>query len=234
MGEFARYVAFSAALALLVGCARERPMVPASGVSAEQQLVDRSADALHGMRNSGRFPALDRYLASAKGVMIFPRVIKAGLVFGGQGGNGVLVARRSDGSWSAPAFYSIGGGSAGLQIGFQQATVVLCFMNESALQSAINQGLTLGTDASVAAGTMGNAGKATRTSSAKDIYQFVNVGGVFAGVSLTGVVVSSRESFNRAYYGPAATTHGIVIDGRFDRPGASVLRQALALPAAAY
>lgn len=179
------------------------------------------------MRNSGRFPALGYYLAHAKGVMIFPRVIKAGLLLGGRGGNGVLVARRADGSWSAPAFYALGGGSAGAQIGFEKATVVLCFMSQSALLSAIDRGLTLGTDASVAAGTMGNSGKAVARTSASDIYQFVSAGGLFAGVSLAGTVVSSRGSFNRAYYGPGATTRGIVIQGRFDSPGAARLEQAL-------
>ncbi len=227
MGVMARAVVLAAFAVLCSGCSRPPPATPGRQASAQQQIVSRSADALQAMRATGRFPALDQYLARAKGVMIFPRVIKAGLLLGGHGGNGVLVARHSDGSWSAPAFYSIGGGSAGLQVGFQEATVVLCFMNDHALQSAIDRGVTLGTDVSVAAGTMGDSGKAVTTSSARDIYQLVNVGGIFAGVSLVGSVVSARDSFNRAYYAPGATTRGIVIDGRFDRAGATVLRQAL-------
>jgi lipid-binding SYLF domain-containing protein len=216
MTGLTRWGAFLAAGLVLSGCSRQPAAAPGSEASTEQQLVDRSADALVAMRDSGRFPAL-----------VFPRVIKAGLILGGSGGNGVLVARQPDGSWSAPAFYSLGGGSAGAQIGFQQAAVVLCFMSESALRSAIDRGLTLGTDASVAAGTIGNSGKAVAKSSASDIYQLVNAGGLFAGVSLTGTVVSARDSFNRAYYGPEATTRGIVVDGRFDRPSAAVLKQAL-------
>lgn len=179
------------------------------------------------MSQSGRFPALGYCLAHAKGVMVFPRVIKAGLLLGGQGGSGVLVARRPDGGWSAPAFYALGGGSAGAQIGFQEATVVLCFMSRPALMSAIDRGITLGTDASVAAGTMGNSGRAVARTSASDIYQFVSAGGLFAGVSLAGTVVSARGSFNRAYYGPGATTRGIVVDGRYDNAGTTRLKQAL-------
>ncbi len=227
MTGLTRWGAFLAAGLVLSGCSRQPAAAPGSEASTEQQLVDRSADALVAMRDSGRFPALGYFLTHAKGVMVFPRVIKAGLILGGSGGNGVLVARQPDGSWSAPAFYSLGGGSAGAQIGFQQAAVVLCFMSESALRSAIDRGLTLGTDASVAAGTIGNSGKAVAKSSASDIYQLVNAGGLFAGVSLTGTVVSARDSFNRAYYGPEATTRGIVVDGRFDRPSAAVLKQAL-------
>ena len=222
----ARVVVLAAVAAL--SCSSAPPASPGTQNSAQQQLVDRSSDALVRMHDSGRFPALGYYLSNAKGVMIFPRVIKAGLMLGGQGGNGVLVARRADGSWSAPAFYGLGGGSAGAQIGFQEASVVLCFMSQSALRSAIDRGLTLGTDASVAAGTLGDSGKAVARTSARDIYQFVNVGGLFAGVSLAGTVVSSRSSFNRAYYGPSATTRGIVIQGRFDNPGAARLKQTLA------
>lgn len=110
------------------------------------------------MHDAGRCPAPGYFLAHAKEARVFPRVTKARLILGGPGGNGVLVARQPDGSWSAPAFYSLGGGSAGAQIGFQQAEVVLCFMSELALRSAIDRGLTLGTDASVAASTIGGSG----------------------------------------------------------------------------
>lgn len=227
MKGFTRRFMLVAAALVLLSCSQEPPASPDNGVSAQQQLVDRSTDALIAMGHSGRFPALGYYLAHARGVMIFPRVIKAGLVLGGRGGNGVMVARLADGTWSAPAFYSLGGGSAGAQIGYQQATVVLCFMSESALRGAIDKGLTLGTDASVAAGTVGNSGKATAKSSASDIYQFVSVGGLYAGVSLDGSVISARSGFNRDYYGPEATTRAIVLEGRFDHPGTAALKQAL-------
>ncbi len=229
MRGIAGWVVVLAALAAMSGCSHPPPASAGTPASAQQQLVDRSVDALVAMRDSGRFPALGYYVAHAKGVMIFPRVIKAGLLLGGQGGNGVLVARRADGSWSAPAFYGLGGGSAGAQIGFQEATVVLCFMSQSALMSAINSGLTVGSDASVAAGTIGSSGKAVARTTASDIYQFVSVGGLYAGVSLAGTIVSARSSFNRAYYGPAATTRSIVIEGRFDQPGADELRRALSV-----
>ena len=229
----ARHLLTVTCLALASGCAgsTEAASPPASPQAQgweQQKIIDRSAAAIRSMRSSGRFEAMEYFLRSAKAVMIFPRVIKAALVFGGEGGNGVLVARGADGRWSAPAFYSLGAGSVGFQLGYQQATVVLFFMNEAALMSAIDKGLTLGADASVAAGTVGDAGEAVATSTSSDVYYFVEVGGVFAGASLDGTVLADRDAFNERYYGPGASTMAIVVRREQDRPGTAALRDALA------
>lgn len=214
------------ASAVTLACARDAtPSSPDD--SPQQKIVDRAALAVDRMRSSGQFPSLDQQLKQARGVMVFPRLIKAGIIVGGEGGNGVLLSKDDSGRWSAPAFYSLGAGSLGAQIGYQEATVVLFFMTDAALTSAINNGVTLGTDTAVAAGTMGDSGQASGKSSAKDIVQLVDVGGIFAGVSLDGTVVASRQEFNRAYYGPEATTFGIVIERRFQAPNAARLHAAL-------
>lgn len=205
-------------------CYRDRAQGSAAE-GREQQLIDRAADALLSMR-AMRAGALDYYLEHAVGVMIFPRVFKASLIFGGEGGTGVLLARDPTG-WSAPAFYSMGAGSAGFQIGYQEATIVLFFMNEAALRSAISRGLTLGADASIAAGSVGDSGEAVATRAASDIYQFVEVGGLFAGASLNGTVVGARSSMNEAYYGPGASAAAILLERRFASPGARTLWAAL-------
>ncbi len=217
------------ALALLgvTACARQESMTPASGVSAEQRIVDRSAAAVSAMRKDPDFRNLDAYLARARGVLVFPRVIKAAFLFGGEGGNGVLVSRTPGGAWSAPAFYSIGAGSVGLQLGYQEATVVLLLMNDSTVASVIDGGLKLGADASVAAGTVGDTGVARSATSSADVVQFIDVGGVFAGVSLDGAVIQERESFNQRYYGANATAEAVLVQRRFDTPGADVIRRAL-------
>lgn len=218
----------AAAGAFSTGCAgRQEAMSPASGVSAEQRIVDRSAAALAKMRADSDFRLLDTHLPKARGVLIFPRVIKAALVFGGEGGNGVLVARGADGSWGPPAFYSIGAGSVGLQLGYQEASVVLLLMNDSTLLSVIDGGLKLGADASIAAGTVGESGQSRSASVSADVIQFADVGGVFAGVSLDGAVIEERNSFNQRYYGPEATPHGIVLQRRFGAAGADAIHQAL-------
>jgi lipid-binding SYLF domain-containing protein len=211
----------------LTSCYRDAA-VSKGGASSEQVIVDRARASIERFRSSGEFPALADYLSRAKAVMIFPRVVKAALVFGGEGGTGVLVARDKLGKWGAPAFYGLGGGSAGLQLGYQEASIVLVFMSASALLSVIDRGLTLGADASVAAGTVGDdvgAAKSARTG--KDVYAFVDVGGVFAGISLDGTVLAAREELNRNYYGAGATAHAIVIERRFDNPATTSLRVAL-------
>jgi SH3 domain-containing YSC84-like protein 1 len=189
--------------------------------------VDRSTSALTSLRQISEGGSLDEYLKSAHGVLIFPRLVKAGLVFGGEGGNGVLAVRGPDGAWSAPAFYSIGAGSVGLQIGYQETSVVLVFMSQKAVMSAIERGITLGTDVTLAAGTIGDAGEARRQSASRDVYYFAAARGVFAGLSLDGAVISSRSAHNSAYYGSGATTRAIVLDRRFDSPGAAQLKAAL-------
>lgn len=193
----------------------------------QERIVERCRAAIQRMRESRRFPTLETLLARAKGVMIFPRVIKASLIFGGEGGNGVFVAKRGDGAWSPPAFYSLGAGSAGFQLGYQEATVVLFFMNRAAVMSAVDHGITLGSDVSVAAGTIGESGSDTAKSTASDIYQLADVGGLFAGVSLDGTVVGARERFNQAYYGGAVDAASILLDESFASTRATELRATL-------
>ena len=208
------------------GCYRDAK--PSAGASHEQVIVNRADTSIERFQSGSQSPSFEHYLSHAKGVMIFPRVVKAALFFGGGGGNGVLLARDSSGNWSAPAFYGIGGGGAGLQIGYQEATIVLVFMTDSSLRSALNNGLTLGADATVAAGTVGEAGAAAKAQTGKDIYAFVDAGGVFAGVSLEGAVVNARQTLNESYYGPDATPYAIVVERRFDNPASTELRSRLA------
>ncbi len=139
-----------------------------------------------------------------------------------------MVARTPGGGWSAPAFCTIGGASAGIQFGYQDASVVLVFMSQPAFRAATERGLKLGADASIAAGSKSSgASSAGQIDTSRDIYEFVDAGGVFAGVALDGSIVGARESHNRDYYGSSATTAAIVLDRRFDRRGTEVLKEAL-------
>jgi SH3 domain-containing YSC84-like protein 1 len=218
---------FLVALPLCVSACYRESTPSATDPEPQQRIVDRCTAAIQRMRESGRFSNLDYFLGKSKGVMIFPRVIKASLIFGGEGGNGVFVARRSDGDWSPPAFYSLGAGSAGFQLGYQEATVVLFFMNRAAVTSAVDHGITLGSDVSVAAGTIGESGSDEAKTTASDIYQLVDVGGLFAGVSLDGTVVGARERFNAAYYSGQVSAATILLQDSFESSQASELRAVL-------
>jgi lipid-binding SYLF domain-containing protein len=224
---FARALVLIFVVSCLSGGCYRNSHTSAPGASAEQKIIDRSAEAFRRIR-SAQHPALEYFIEHAHGVMIFPRIIKASMIFGGEGGNGVLLSKDARG-WSAPAFYSMGAGSAGLQVGYQEATVVLFFMKEAALRSTIERGITLGSDATVAAGTVGGSGKGVAGTAASDIYQFIEVGGLFAGLSLDGTVVGARDSFNRAYYGADATPYSILLERRHAAPGATTLHQVLAM-----
>ncbi|HEX2877266.1 MAG TPA: lipid-binding SYLF domain-containing protein [Polyangiaceae bacterium] len=232
MSPFASATSRTVLLAALLGggnaCSRQEPArAPAAeSAKAEQAIVERSADAFARLRTSDA-PRLDAYVERAHGIMIFPRLVKASLIFGGEGGNGVLVAKGADGSWSNPAFYSLGAPSVGLQIGYQEATVVLFFMEESVLQKALHADISLGTNTSVALGRVGDVDASRGEVFSKPIYQLVEARGAFAGVSLDGYVISARNKHNQAYYGGPVTPRDILIERTQRRPEADVLLRAL-------
>ena len=222
-------VAALLALGLLAGCYGAHSGSGSTPAHYEQGLVDKSAAVVRAMRADPAFRQIDVYLKNARGVLVLPSVIKAGLIYGGQGGNGVLLARDAGGSWSSPAFYTLGGGSIGLQIGVQEAAIVLVFMNDKAFNSAIDTGMTLGADATVAAGAEGLTGEVATTHAFKDVYYFADVGGLFAGVSLEGGVIHTRDGLNSSYYGRALTPREIVLERKADAPAAQALKDALSV-----
>lgn len=214
----------------LAGCYGAHSVGESNPAHYEQGLVDKATATVRSMRTDPAFRNIEVYLRHARGVLVLPSVIKAGLIYGGQGGNGVLLSRSSGGVWSSPAFYTLGGGSIGLQIGVQEAAIVLVFMNDKALNSAIDTGLTLGADATVAAGTEGLTGEVASTHVFKDVYYFADVGGLFAGVSLEGGVIHVRDGLNRTYYGQSLSPRQILLERRVDAPNARQLKEALTVP----
>jgi len=193
----------------------------------QQELVDAAAVAVKVMGENPDNRSLNVLIDNATGVLIYPRIIRGGVLVGGEGGRGVLVSRDADGNWTSPAFYAMGGGSLGLQIGMQRASVILVFMNDRVLNSAIRTGVTFGADVSVAAGSASADFSASTQTAFKDIYYFSNVEGLFAGISLDGQIINADYPANRNYYGEDATPEGILLEKRFDNPGAGILKDAL-------
>ena len=140
-------------------------------------------------------------IKKAQCVAVFPNVIKGGFIVGARGGRGVATCRTATG-WSAPAYFDIGGGSFGLQIGAQSTDFVFLFMNEKAMDSLLSNKFTMGGDASVAAGPVGRqAGAETDAKMNAQILSYSRSKGVFGGLELKGTVMSPDKDMNKDVYG---------------------------------
>lgn len=206
-------------------CAAQRPAVAAS---EPQELVDKARLTAEKLLSHPDFAQLQQWMRRAKGVLIVPSLLKAGFVVGGEGGSGVLLARDPVKGWSDPAFYTLGAGSFGLQIGVQDAQVMFAIMTDKGLRAMISTQVKFGADASVAVGPKGlGIEGATTLGLGADIYSFASTRGAFGGVSFEGMVAVERNDWNQSYYGEGATPKAIVIQRRFSNAGADGLRKAL-------
>jgi lipid-binding SYLF domain-containing protein len=156
----------------------------------------------------------DKLLDEARAIVVVPDTIKAGLIFGGRRGHGLMSVKNRDGTWSNPSFVRLTGGSVGLQAGVQSADVVLAFRSDRGLESIVNGKFTLGADAAVAAGPLGrNAATATDGELKAEIWSWSRARGLFAGVALDGAVLSIDDAANEAVYG-RDTTPRMIFEGR--------------------
>src|SRR6266705_4519355 len=143
-------------------------------------------------------------LNKAEAIAVFPGVIKVGFIVGGRAGHGVI-SRRVRGGWSAPAFFNLGGGSVGLQIGASKTDFVLLFMNQEALGGLLRDKFEIGGEGSVAAGPVGRSASATTDAQLKaGILSYSRSKGAFAGLEIKGVVISADNDDNVAVYGKDA------------------------------
>jgi len=142
-------------------------------------------------------------IKSGKGVAIFPAVTKAGLMIGGQVGEGLVLLRNPNGTWNGPSFMSLSGASIGIQIGAQSVGLVLVITNEDGLRAFTGgNSFKLGADVAIAAGPVGrDASAATDTRAKASIYSYSMSKGLFAGMSFEGSVLNQNRDANRAYWG---------------------------------
>ncbi len=203
-----------------------------AAASEEQRLIDKATLAVEELRGTNNFSNLKPYFAQAKAVIIFPELVKAGFILGGEFGDGVMLVRDADsGEWSYPAFYTLASASIGLQIGAQVSQVMLLVMTDGGMDKVMSDKVTLGADASVAAGTVGGGVEAATTLNVEaDIYSFSLAKGLFGGISLEGAVLVPDEEAAEAYYGKAVSSRAIVIHREVSNPGADGIRAALAKP----
>ncbi|MDD2795194.1 lipid-binding SYLF domain-containing protein [Acidocella sp.] len=193
-----------------------------------QHLVDSSTLAVEDMMGGAEGSQAQTFLRKAKAVVVCPDVFRAGFFIGGEGGGCVMVARTADGSWSYPAFYNMGSGSFGLQIGVQNAEVMMLIMTNGGLNAILNSQFKLGADAGLAVATLGaGVSGAMSTAINADILTFSKAQGLYGGISLSGSVLSNDAGTEQAYYGQQLDARQIVVDGQGSNPGANPLRTIL-------
>ena len=157
----------------------------------------------------------DTLLAHAYGIAVIPDVTQVAFFFGGRHGNGVLTVRDTLSSpWSNPVFISLTGGSWGLQAGAQSSDIILVFTTKSGIEGIAGGKLTLGADASVAAGPVGRQGTAATDVSLAEIYSYARTRGLFGGIAIDGSVIAIDKSANSALYGKRGVTATEIFSGQ--------------------
>lgn len=205
------------------------PALPLRADAKRQSLVDQSLASARKVLSGKDYPDALKLMTGAKGLLIVPELVQGGFIVGAAGGRGVLLGRPSPNNWSYPSFYVMGSGSVGLQVGGKVSEIVFIIRTEKGLDAIINHKFKMGAEAGVTLVAVGAGFEgATTTAFGSDIVAFSNSAGLFAGASLEGSYLDADNDWNGLYYGPGATTRGIVIERKYTNPGAEPLRQFLA------
>jgi lipid-binding SYLF domain-containing protein len=196
---------------------------PAFASPAEDERARNALRVLQEIRAIPESAIPDRLLDEARAIVVVPDTLKIGLVVGGRRGHGVMAVKNPDGTWSQPAFVKLTGGSIGLQAGLQSSDLVLVFRGERGVDSIVNGKVTLGADASVAAGPVGrSAGTATDGQLKAEIWSWSRARGLFAGIALDGAVLQIDDSADQLAYGEG-TTPRMIFEGRTRAPASTAL-----------
>ncbi len=213
--------AFAASLAATVLPA------PAQAATGEQATVDHALGTLQDLRGDKEFGNARDLLHRARGVLIAPRIFKAGFFVGGEGGQAVLMVRGAHG-WSDPAFYTVGSASFGLQIGAQESEMIMFVMTDRALHALMQDHFKIGANAGLAIATLGSTVEGATTAAAgADMVVWASASGAYAGISLDGTVIEPRRQDDSEYYGRPVTTSQIVFQRDVSNPAAAALVRTL-------
>jgi lipid-binding SYLF domain-containing protein len=167
----------------------------------EEARVLTATQVLEEMQNMPDQRVPDWLLERAYGIAVIPDLWKAGFVAGAKHGQGLLVVRDASGRWSNPAFVSLNGGSFGWQAGVQQADIILVFTTKASVDGINGGKMTLGADASVAAGPVGRSATGSTDFNFKaEIYSYSRSKGLFAGLAIDGSALTIDHKSNASYY----------------------------------
>lgn len=177
---------------LLGGCASQ-----AVSPAEPEALVESARTTLNNFIRDPDQTWIQDNLSRAKAVLIAPQLVRAGFIFGGSGGRGVLVARDGT-TWAGPAFYNLATVSVGFQAGLDVSEAIIVVMTDRGLNSLLSSSFKMGGDASIAAGPVGASARSTVTA---DLITFTRARGVYGGLNLDGTVVSTNVPWNDAFFG---------------------------------
>jgi len=151
-------------------------------------------------------------------VLVVPGLKKAAFIVGGEYGKG-LMSCRQNGQWSAPIFMQVGKGSWGLQIGAQSIDLVLLVMNSNGMEKMLRNKVSLGAEASIAAGPVGRDARAATDAQLKaEVLSYSRTQGLFAGINLSGGVVRADEDDNVDLYGKTIAPKDVILAGTVKAP----------------
>ena len=180
---------------------------PVLAGTREEQRVGDAADVLDQLLRIPEKTIPPALLSRAYAVAVIPDVVKVGFGLGARRGKGVMVVRQDDNSWSNPAFVKLTGGSIGWQVGAQSTDVILVFKTRKGVVDVSGGKLTLGADASIAAGPVGRHTEiATDLRFEAEVVSYSRSRGLFAGVALEGAGVTMDRKANAAFYGDPSMT----------------------------
>ncbi len=221
---FSRAAALAGLFALAVFLFAPR-VASADDAAKARNLVDKATQTIEDFKADPDMTWFRDNLPDAKAVMVVPVLVKAGFIFGGSGGHGLILWRdERTGAWGYPSFTFMGSATFGLQIGAEVAEVVLMIRSERGKRALLSTEFKLGGDVSVAAGPTGAGAQVATT----DVLAFSRTKGLFGGLTVEGAVIEPRAKWNAAYYGQAVTPEDILIEQNVRNAQADPLRRALA------
>lgn len=192
-----------------------------------EKRMQNAADVLQEITNAPDKGIPEEVMKSAQCVAIVPHMIKGGLGIGAEHGRGVATCKEANG-WSAPAFFSLSGGSFGFQIGAEGVDLVMLVMNQNGMQALMKDKFQVGGDASAAAGPVGRDAAASTDWKAHPILTYSRAKGAFAGATVNGAVLTKDNGATTAMYGSDVSTQQLLSGGTPAPPEARAFLNAVA------
>lgn len=208
------------ALTAFVGFTMSASAAESDEAAAAQVVVNDAVTTLQNFQSDAKQAWFRENVSKARALFIVPRLGKGGFIVAGSGGRGLVVARdKETGSWSQPAFYTVGSASIGLQAGAQESEVIYLVMSDAGVDALMGTKFQVGADGTITTGPIGVGAQAATS----DILSFSRGVGLFGGISAEGTVIHPDIGRNTAYYGKTASASDILVQHAVQNANASAL-----------